>query len=50
MLPDRLSQQALHLRQALLELRFVEYPELQLHQRGQSRRDPGVELSGVDIE
>ena len=49
MLPDRLSQQPLHPCQALLELRFLEHPELQVHQRGQSRCDPGVKLSGVDV-
>jgi len=50
MLPDRLSQQPFHPRQALFEFRLLEHPELQVHQRGQSRRDPGVKLAGVDIE
>jgi hypothetical protein len=49
MLPDRLSQQPLHPGWSLLELRFIEHPELQVHQRRQSRCDPGVELAGVDI-
>jgi hypothetical protein len=49
MLLNRLSQQPLHPSQALLELCFLEHPELQVYQRGQSRRDPGVKLAGVDI-
>lgn len=49
MLPDRLSQQPLDPCQAFLDLGFLEYPELQVHQRGQSRRDPGVKVAGVDI-
>ncbi|MGC1449802.1 MAG: hypothetical protein WA830_07180 [Candidatus Sulfotelmatobacter sp.] len=46
---DRLSQQPFHSGQPLLEIRFLEHPELQVHQMGQSRRDPGVKLAGVDV-
>ena len=49
MLPDRLLEQPLQLCQMLLDPRFLEDPELQVHKRGQSRRNPGVKLAGIDI-
>jgi PIN domain nuclease of toxin-antitoxin system len=55
MLPDRLSHQPFESSEALLELRFLEHPELRVHHRGQSRRDPvaqatveGVTLFTID--
>jgi hypothetical protein len=48
-LHDSLSHQPLDFSEALLELRFLEHPQLQVHQRGQTRRDSEVKLFGVDI-
>lgn len=43
------SHQLVEFFEALLALRFLEQPKLQVHQRGQSRRDPGVKLAGIHI-
>jgi len=46
---DSLSHQPFEFSEALLDFRFLQHSELQMHQRGQSRRDPRVKLAGVDI-
>ena len=49
MLPDRLSQQPLHPSQALLEVRFLEHPKLQVASEGPVPPRSGVKFARVDV-
>jgi len=48
-LRDSLSHQPFEISEALLDLRFLEHSEVQVHQRGQARGDPVAQATAEGV-